>query len=239
MSLSDGVRVLLLTTTCYLLTFSYESGYFRYFELPNELINVYLKTLITFGFIFLSFTFVIFIPLANLISKIMYERKKVNQNTPINSTVLTYTFMFIVFFLYIIVFHHVMSLLSTILQFLFLLTLVANDILIPLLFNRDLLLSQSIDENAKEQSQSNVLNLFARATKTNFNIYLVLFMIAISISHLLGGLVATTSKLDLTCNAFVIYETQDSSVVVRLGDNKFKLISTDECLFEKNNHNKV
>ena len=64
-------------------------------------------------------------------------------------------------------------------------------------------------------------------------------MITISISHLLGGLVATTSKLDLTCNAFVIYETQDSSVVVRLVDNKFKLISTDECLFEKNNHNKV
>jgi hypothetical protein len=106
-----------------------------------------------------------------------------------------------------------MSLLSTILQFLFLLTLVANDILIPLLFKRDLSLSQSIDG---EQSQSNVLNLFAKATKTNFNIYLILFMIAISISHLLGGLVAMTSKLDLTCNGFIIYETQDSSVFVRL-----------------------
>ncbi|MDE9578803.1 hypothetical protein [Citrobacter koseri] len=233
MSISDGVRVLILTTICYLLTFSYESGYFRYFDLPTELININIKTLLTFGFIFISITFICFVPLANIISKIIHERRKLNINTNLNKVFIIYILMIIVFILFILVFHHVMSLYSIILQSLFLLTLAANDILIPFIFKRNLTLSQSIDEHAEEQSQSNVLNLFAKSTKINFNVYIILFLIFMTVSHLLGGVVAMTAQLDLTCNGYTIYETQDSSVVVKLAENKFRLISTDDCLFEK------
>lgn len=54
-----------------------------------------------------------------------------------------------------------------------------------------------------------------------------------SLAHLWGGLNAKMSALDLTCNGQIIYETQDSSVIVKISENKFKVEALDGCILEK------
>lgn len=233
MSLSDGVRVLLLTTVCYLLTFSYELGYFKYFNLPSELININIKTLITFGFSFISITVICIIPASNIICKIIYERKKLNPNYKLNLTFMLYSLIIATFLIFILVFHHVISIISMTLQFIFILTLAANDILIPFIFKGNMSLSQSVNEYAKEQNQSNVLTLLTKKSKKTLPIYIILFMISMSISHIFGGITAMTTKLDLTCNGKAIYKTQDSSVIVKIENNKYRVVPIDSCLIEK------
>lgn len=232
MEISDGIKVIFLTAACYLLSYSYEIGYFRYFDLPTELIDINVKTLLTFGIVFMSILFVCIIPFVNIVSKIIFERKRLNLGCKFNFTYVAYGLLLANYVVFLIVFHHVMSIYAIIYQLVFILILAANDILIPYMYKQNLSLTESIDEHAEVQSQSNVLNLFARATNSKVHIYIITLIFLMSLAHIIGGLSAMSAKLSLTCNKFIIYETQGESVIVKLDANKYRVIAIDSCLLE-------
>lgn len=230
MGLSDGIKVLIITAVCYLLTYSYESAYFRYYDLPFELINIDIKNILFFGVTFMGVFFVCLLPLANLVSKIIDERKKENKKTSINFVYISYGVLVLFFIIDSLVFYQKISIFSIVLYVMFFLVLAANDILIPMMFDKERPLSERINENMEEQRRTDVLITISKKIDTKLPLYITVFVFSMGLSHLLGGISAMTSKLDMTCNNYVIFKNQGSSVLVGLKENQYRIIPISDCL---------